>query len=124
MDRLFFAIGSLSAGLAVALGAFGAHALRATLDAHLLGVFETGVRYQLLHAIALLCVGLAHRHWPGKVLSAGGWLFVVGTVLFSGSLVVLSLSGARWLGAVAPVGGLAWMAGWLCLAWAAWTHRR
>lgn len=120
MDRLFFALGCLSAFIAVALGAFGAHALKARLDAPLLAVFETGVRYQMTHALALLAVGWACTRWPGSVLTASGWLFVAGTVLFSGSLYGLSLAGVRWLGAITPLGGVAWLAAWLCLAWAAW----
>ena len=120
MDKVFFAIGGLSGFLGVALGAFGAHALKARLDAELLVAFETGVRYQMYHALALLAVGWAHTRWPGAVLTTGGWLFVVGTALFSGSLYALSLTGVRWLGAITPIGGLAFLAGWLCLAWAAW----
>jgi uncharacterized membrane protein YgdD (TMEM256/DUF423 family) len=120
MDRLFFAIGALSGFLGVALGAFGAHALKGRLDADLLATFEVGVRYQMYHAFALLAVGWAQTRWPGAVLTAGGWLFIAGTVIFSGSLYVLSLSGLRWLGAVTPIGGIALLAGWLCLAWTAW----
>ena len=120
MDRLFFALGALSAGIAVALGAFGAHALKTRLDANLLAVFETGVRYQMYHAFALLAVAWAWSRWPGSVLLASGWLFVAGTLLFSGSLYLLSLTGVRWLGAVTPLGGVAWLAAWLCLAWSAW----
>ena len=120
MDRLFFTLGSLSAFIAVALGAFGAHALKARLDADLLAVFETAVRYQLMHALALLATGWAAGRWPGRVLNASGWLFVAGTLLFSGSLVGLSLTGLRWLGAITPLGGVAWLAAWLCLAWSAW----
>ncbi|HKA40377.1 MAG TPA: DUF423 domain-containing protein [Burkholderiales bacterium] len=120
MDKLFFAIGSLSAFLGVALGAFGAHALRSRIDPAMLAAFEVGVRYQLYHAFALLAVGWAHTRWPGAVLTTGGWLFVAGTVLFSGSLYAVSLSGVRWLGAITPLGGLAFLAGWLCLAWAVW----
>jgi uncharacterized membrane protein YgdD (TMEM256/DUF423 family) len=120
MARLFYTIGSLSAFLGVALGAFAAHALKGRLDADLLVTFEIAVRYQIYHAFALLAVGWAHTRWPGAVLTASGWLFVIGTVLFSGSLYVLSLSGARWLGAITPVGGLALLAGWLCMAWAVW----
>jgi len=120
MDRLFFTLGSLSAFVAVALGAFGAHALKARLDADLLAVYETAVRYQLAHALALLAVGWACTRWPGRVLHASGWLFVAGTLLFSGSLVVLALTGLRWIGAITPLGGVAWLAAWLCLAWSPW----
>jgi uncharacterized membrane protein YgdD (TMEM256/DUF423 family) len=120
MDRLFFMLGSLSAFVAVVLGAFGAHALKARLPADLLAVFEVGVRYQMAHALALLAVAWAHTRWPGGVLTTGGWLFVAGTVFFSGSLYLMALTGTRWLGAVTPIGGVAWLAAWLCLAWAAW----
>ena len=120
MDRLFFAIGALSGFIGVALGAFGAHALKNRLDPDLLAVFEIGVRYQMYHAFAMLAVGWAQTRWAGKLLTASGWLFVAGTVLFSGSLYALSLTGEKWLGAVAPAGGLALLAGWLCLAWGAW----
>jgi uncharacterized membrane protein YgdD (TMEM256/DUF423 family) len=120
MDRLFFTLGCLSAGLAVALGAFGAHALKTRLDAGLLATFEVGVRYQMAHALALLAVAWACTRWPGGAVNASGWLFVAGTVLFSGSLYVLALTGVRWLGAVTPLGGVAWLAAWACLAWAAW----
>jgi uncharacterized membrane protein YgdD (TMEM256/DUF423 family) len=120
MDRLFFALGALSGFIGVALGAFAAHGLKSRLTPELLATFEIGVRYQMVHALALLAVGWAQTRWPGAVLTAGGWLFVAGTLLFSGSLYVLSLTGEKWLGAVAPVGGLALLAGWLCLAWAAW----
>ena len=120
MDRIFFAIGSLSGFIGVALGAFGAHALKSRLDADLLATFEVGVRYQMYHAFALLAVAWAQTRWPGAVLTASGWLFVAGTLIFSGSLYALSLSGLRWLGAITPIGGLALLAGWLCLAWAAW----
>ena len=124
MDRIFFTLGSLSAFLGVALGAFAAHALKGHVDADLLVVFETGVRYQMYHAFALLAVGWACTRWPGAALKASGWLFVIGTVIFSGSLYALSLSGARWLGAITPIGGLALLAGWLCLAWAAWRRQQ
>jgi len=123
IDRLFFTLGCLSAGLAVALGAFGAHALKTRLAPDLLAVFETGVRYQMTHALALLAVAWAASRWPGRAVEAGGWLFVLGTLLFSGSLYALALSGVRWLGAITPLGGGAWLAGWLCLAWAAGSVR-
>ena len=119
MERVFFALGSSSALLAVALGAFAAHGLKARLAPDLLAVFETGVRYQMYHALALLAAAWAVGRWPGSAASAGGWLFVAGTLLFSGSLYALSLGGPRWLGPVTPLGGLAFLAGWACLAWAA-----
>ena len=119
MDRLFVALGSLSAGLSVAFGAFGAHALRARLSAADLATFETGARYQMYHALALLAVAWIAAHWPGTLPRAAGWLFVAGTLLFSGSLYTLVLSGQRWLGAVTPLGGVAFLAGWGCLLVAA-----
>jgi uncharacterized membrane protein YgdD (TMEM256/DUF423 family) len=120
MDRIFLVLGSLSAFLGVALGAFAAHGLKARLTPDLLTTFEVGVRYQMYHALALLVVAWACTRWPGAVLTAGGWLFVAGIVIFSGSLYMLCLTGARWLGAITPLGGLAFLAGWLCLVWAAW----
>lgn len=120
MDRLFFALGALSAGLGVALGAFGAHALKARLSPDMLAVWETGVRYQLVHALGLLAVAWALARWPGSAVQASGWLFVAGTLLFSGSLYALALSGVRGLGAVTPLGGAAWIVGWALLAWGAW----
>jgi uncharacterized membrane protein YgdD (TMEM256/DUF423 family) len=119
-DRLFLALGSLFGLLAVALGAFAAHALKARLGADLLATFEVGVRYQMYHALALLAVGLVHKSSPSSLLAASGWLFVVGIVVFSGSLYVLSLSGIRWFGAITPFGGIAFLAGWACLARAVW----
>src|ERR1041384_7528803 len=118
MDRLFFIIGSLSAFVAVALGAYAAHGLKARLSPEMLATFETGARYQMYHALALLAVGWACTRWPGAAVNASGWLFVAGTLLFSGSLYALALTGTRALGAITPFGGLAFLAGWLCLAWA------
>ena len=120
MDRLFFLVGAISALIGVAAGAFGAHSLRGRLDTEMLGIFEVGVRYQMYHALALLAVAWAQTRWPGTLVSASGWLFGIGTVLFSGSLYLLSLTGSRWLGAITPLGGLAFLGGWLCLALAAW----
>ena len=120
MDRLFFVVGSLFGFLGVALGAFGAHILKGHLGADQFMVFEVGVRYQMYHAFVLLAAAWAHTKWPGKSLKASGWLFVVGTILFSGSLYALSLSGVQWLGAITPFGGLALATGWVCMAWSAW----
>jgi uncharacterized membrane protein YgdD (TMEM256/DUF423 family) len=119
MDRLFVALGALSAFVAVAAGAFGAHGLRERLTPELLAVFETGARYQMYHALGLLAVAWASSRWPSGAAPAAGWLFVAGTVLFSGSLYALALTGVRALGAVTPFGGLAFLAGWALLAWTA-----
>lgn len=120
MDRTFFIMGAVLAALGVAAGAFGAHALRGRLAPDLLLVFETGVRYHLIHALALLSVAWATTRWPGWAVNAAGWLFLAGTLLFSGSLYALSLSGVRALGAITPLGGAAFIAGWLALAWGVW----
>lgn len=121
MERLFFVLASLLGGLAVALGAFGAHALAARVPADLLSTFETGVRYHMYHALALFAVVLAMTRWPGSSLpTIAGWLFVAGIVVFSGSLYVLVFSGQRWLGAITPIGGVAFILGWILLAVTAW----
>ena len=118
-EKLFFALGSASAFVAVAAGAFGAHGLKARLAPDLLAVFEVAARYQMYHALGLLACAWAVGKWPGALATSAGWLFVAGTIVFSGSLYALSLGGARWLGAITPIGGLAFLAGWLCLAGAA-----
>jgi uncharacterized membrane protein YgdD (TMEM256/DUF423 family) len=120
MDRVFAALGAASAFLAVAAGAFGAHALRSRLSSELLAVFETAARYQMYHALGLLAVAWAATRWPGPAVRAAGWLFVAGTVVFSGSLYALALTGVRGWGAVTPLGGLAFLAGWLALALGVW----
>lgn len=117
--RLFFTLGSVLAGLAVGLGAFGAHGLRNVLSAPDLDTFEVGVRYQMYHALALLAVSWASTRWESPTLVAAGWLFVAGILVFSGTLYVLVLTGPRWLGAVTPVGGVAFLMGWALLAWGA-----
>ena len=117
--KLFFVLGSVLAGLAVAFGAFGAHALRSTLSVSDLATFEVGVRYQMYHALALLAVAWASTRWDAPTVSAAGWAFTVGIVVFSGSLYVLVLTGQRWLGAVTPIGGVLLLAGWALLAWTA-----
>lgn len=124
MERRFFALGALSALVAVAAGAFGAHGLRAQVAPEMLAVFETGARYQMYHAFALLAAAWAATRWPGGRVRAAGWLFVAGTLLFSGSLYLLVLTGVRSLGAVTPFGGVAFLAGWACLASAPWARGR
>lgn len=117
MTATFVLLGAISGAAGVALGAFGAHALRSHLTPERQAVFETGVRYQLIHALGLLMVGIAAGNiLNGVWLGAAGWLFVAGTILFSGSLYLLVLSDRRWLGAITPFGGIAFILGWLCLA--------
>ena len=118
MERSFALLGVLYAFLAVAAGAFGAHALRDTLSQESLTIFETAARYQMYHALALLAVAGVAKRWPGSATQTAGWLFATGSVVFSGSLYLLALTDARWLGAVTPLGGLTLLAGWLALAWA------
>jgi uncharacterized membrane protein YgdD (TMEM256/DUF423 family) len=119
MERIFLALGALSAAISVAAGAFGAHALKARLSEDLLAVFETGARYQMFHALGILAAAWACGRFPGAAATWAGWLFAAGTVLFSGSLYALALSGVRALGAITPVGGVAFIAGWIALAAAA-----
>ena len=116
MDRLFIRLGAVAGFVGVALGAFGAHALRARLSADHLAVFETGVRYHLLHALALVLVGVLIARRPARLTTAAGWCFALGIVLFSGSLYVLTLTGTTAVGMVTPIGGLCFLAGWACLA--------
>lgn len=121
MGPHFVATAALSGLLAVVFGAFGAHALKARLDDYAMGVFETAVQYHFFHSLALLAVGIIALQHPGiALLRSSGWLFLCGMLIFSGSLYLLSLTGVRWLGAVTPLGGLAFIAGWGCLAAASW----
>ncbi|MEJ2708706.1 MAG: DUF423 domain-containing protein [Anaerolineales bacterium] len=116
MLATFFVLGAIFGGSGVALGAFGAHALASRVSSERLNTFETGVRYQLVHALALLATAFAGSSFPTSPWPLyAGWLFVAGIVLFSVSLYLLVLSGKRWLGAITPLGGLAMIAGWLCL---------
>jgi uncharacterized membrane protein YgdD (TMEM256/DUF423 family) len=122
---VFLILSGLSGALAVALGAFAAHGLRGRLAPEALTTWETGVRYLMYHALALAAVAWATARGPGMRLPvAAGWLMIAGMVLFSGSLMLLALSGIGWLGAVAPLGGVAFILGWLSLAWAAWRFDR
>jgi len=119
MERIFAIAGALAAMSGVTLGAFGAHALRDRLSPADLEIFETGVRYHMYHALGLFAVAWAASRWPSGATTAAGWLLIVGIVVFSGSLYTLVLTGQRWLGAVTPLGGVALIAGWAALAWAA-----
>jgi uncharacterized membrane protein YgdD (TMEM256/DUF423 family) len=115
----WIALGALNAAIAVGAGAFAAHGLRERLDARALEVFETGARYQMYHAFAILVAGLVASTGASRARTCG-WLFQAGIVLFSGSLYALALTGVKGLGAVTPLGGVAFITGWLWLAWAAW----
>jgi len=117
MDRFFFLSGAVAAFIAVALGAFGAHSLKTKLSADMLNIFEIGVRYQMYHALGLIAVAWATTRWPEANLNAAGWAFSVGIVVFSGSLYLLSATDIRWLGAITPIGGLAFLIGWAILIW-------
>ena len=119
MFRNFLMLGAASGAISVAAGAFGAHALRDKVEPRLLEVFETAARYQMYHALALLVVGLIASRWPSGILNTAGWLFVAGTVVFSGSLYAMTFTGVRALGAITPIGGVCFIAGWICLAVAA-----
>lgn len=120
MDRLFFIIGALLGGLGVAVGAFGAHGLKNRLSPEMLAVFDTGVRYHLIHALAMFAAAWAASRWPSSGTTAAGWFFLAGIILFSGSLYALALTGIRVFGAITPLGGVAFIIGWAALAWAAW----
>ncbi len=120
MDRFFFVAGSIMAFFAVALGAFAAHGLKPRLTPEMLTVFEVGVRYQMYHALALLAAAWGTSRWPDSRVDIAGWAFLFGIVVFSGSLYILSLTGMRWIGAITPIGGVAFLIGWILLVWAVW----
>jgi len=112
----WFATGSILCGLGVILGAFGAHGLRERLTPEMLVVFETGVRYHLIHGLGLLAIAWAVSRWPDTYVNIAGYLFVAGILIFSGSLYVLAMTGIRWLGAITPLGGVCLIIGWGLLA--------
>jgi uncharacterized membrane protein YgdD (TMEM256/DUF423 family) len=121
MPKTYLLLAAISGFFAVALGAFGAHGLRDRLSADLLAVYQTGVQYHFWHTLALLGIAALLVHAPQSAyLKWSGNLFALGIVIFSGSLYVLAISGVRWLGAITPIGGVAFLAGWVCLAIAAW----
>lgn len=115
MDRVFFTAGALSGFVGVALGAFAAHGLKARLAPELLATFEVGVRYQMYHALALLAVAWAVTRFPGAAAVWAGWLFVAGILVFAGTLYAIAFGAPRWLGAITPIGGLCFLAGWVAL---------
>ena len=119
-SRIFTVLGAITGGLGVVFGAFGAHMLRSVLDPEHLTVFETAVRYQMYHALGLIGVALlidrTQQHPAQRLLQASGWSFLTGITLFCGSLYALTLTGLSWLGAVTPIGGIAFITGWVLLA--------
>jgi len=116
MFKLFVSLGSINALIAVALGAFGAHALKSRLSPEMVAVFETGVQYHFYHALGLLAVGLIAAHLPeSSLLKWSGWLMAAGIIVFSGSLYILSITGIKWLGAITPIGGTAFIIAWVLL---------
>ncbi|MBD2596775.1 DUF423 domain-containing protein [Nostoc spongiaeforme FACHB-130] len=122
MTQIFLSIAAVLGGLSVAAGAFASHALRDHISERSLSIFETGARYQMYHALALLVVALliSRLESPPTTLIASGWLFIIGIAIFSGSLYALSVTGVKYLGAMTPFGGVAFIAGWATLAIAAW----
>lgn len=125
MIRIFLGIAAIFGGLSVAAGAFASHALKEKLSERAIEIFETGARYQMYHALALLMVALllSRAEAAQSTLAAAGVSFVVGVVIFSGSLYTLSFTNIKWLGAITPLGGLAFIIGWSCLAVAAWSFK-
>lgn len=123
MPKLFLILAAFNGFLAVSLGAFAAHGLSNRLSEQLLATFQTGVQYHMYHTLALVGIGILSLHYPASVaLRTSGLMFLVGMVIFSGSLYILALSGIRWLGAITPIGGLAFLAAWGALAWFAWSE--
>ena len=121
MTRIFLAIASMFGGIAVIFGAFASHALKDRLSANSLAIWETGTKYQMYHALALMLVAILLSRFPNSVLlTVAGYAFVSGIFIFSGSLYALTLTGIKWLGAITPIGGAAFIIGWLCLALATW----
>ncbi|MBK1988028.1 DUF423 domain-containing protein [Sphaerospermopsis aphanizomenoides BCCUSP55] len=125
MTQIFLTVAAIFGGLSVAAGAFGAHALREKVSERMLEIFDTGARYQMYHALALLLVAIliSRQETPPATLFISGWLFIIGVTIFSGSLYVITLTGIKSLGAIAPLGGISLMTGWAILAFAAATMK-
>lgn len=115
-SRTFIAAGAIAGFLSVGFGAFGAHAIKNSVSSELMTIYQTAVEYQFFHALGLILTGLVFQQHQDKLIKIAGWLMITGIVIFSGSLYVLSLTGIRWLGAITPVGGTAFIAAWLLLA--------
>jgi uncharacterized membrane protein YgdD (TMEM256/DUF423 family) len=115
IQKIFLTAGACFGFTGIALGAFGAHALKSSFSSEMLAVFDTAVRYQMYHALALLAVGLMHQFSHHRFLRFAGWCFIGGVLLFSGSLYAMALSGIRWLGIITPFGGISFLAGWIFL---------
>jgi uncharacterized membrane protein YgdD (TMEM256/DUF423 family) len=119
VDKTFLFVGALMAGVGVGLGAFGAHGLRGRLSPDMLAVFETGVRYHMYHALAIMATAALMTRLEGRAATVAGWSFTAGILIFSGSLYALALTGVTTLGAITPIGGLAFLIGWVSLMIAA-----
>jgi uncharacterized membrane protein YgdD (TMEM256/DUF423 family) len=122
-ERTFFGLGAIVGLLAVAAGAFGAHALESRLDERAMNLFQTAARYQMFHAFALVAAGWAVSRYPGTMARVSGWAFAVGLVIFCGTLYAMSFGAPRWFGAITPIGGVSFMVGWGALAGAAFFAR-
>jgi len=120
---IWIAIAALNMFIAVAAGAFGAHGLKAILTPEMLAIWQTAVHYQMIHALALLATGILMQHWTEAMLKTSALAFLSGILVFSGSLYALALTGIKILGAITPVGGVAFLIGWAMLAWCALRHR-
>jgi len=117
-SRTFIALGALLAFLSVGLGAFGAHAVKQSIPTDMLKIYQTAVEYQFFHALGIILTGLIYQFQPNRLIKSAGWLMFAGIIIFSGSLYILSLSGIRWLGAITPLGGTAFLLAWLILVYA------
>ena len=119
MDRhiTWIIIGSVLAALAVSIGAFGAHGLKSKVSSEDLVIFETGVRYQMYHSLGLILIGILGFHFPSNIIQLPAALFIIGIIIFSGTLYLIPLTGLRWLGAITPIGGTAFITGWIALVY-------